>query len=658
MITDALMAAETMPRPFTREFTVVPNFDQTSLIAASNGVDSPGDLTTSLVNIERLMPVLYPEMEHLPYHGLEHPQHVRERARILIERCRLHGIEIDQFSVKVIEAAALLHDALAAIPPQTLGFQSAEELAAHFTFHLLIRYGVDAPTALRTAETIFGSHALCEPISIEQKILRAADLWNVGGSYPAFAEETNQLYRESLNLTGEQGSFLTFIRGSYAYLQLYLWRMIELTPEAHDSQGRSTWHMKAISNLHTLAATAIGPQEELPVRLFVFDSPAAEDVLLERYAAIDPDGPRDFRVLQAPLERQREDLLAKIREIATMGFAFVTPGASRALSIPQRFCDEVHVLDATQENLGELLRVLKPQGKLFVHQFAGNTAADFETAVTAFGAKVERREGQLRIISAPAIEDEQPKLRTSPAHTPALTTMRLPDSLRGWATALEQSPHTVWSHEFLSDLRKPMFERYRMLQEMGLIRHPLVIVDARSFLEKPDLYLAEIGGEDLFPFVESKHNRDALPKIHNRVIARDTLADAVRDTVSGYDAGEFMVTLQPAYPVLLNGNVTVGKDGAVYGEFSDGTTLPSRQRAPLLIRVWSDPYLKTFSYSSENQALRRAVQAAVQALPAEGSGRERAYQYGYYEVAVAAEPGTRGLKPLFFDYRSDRVFVE
>lgn len=203
--------------------------------------------------------------EQMPYHGVSHPDRVWAKAQILMDRCASHGISVDGDALR---NAVELHDALSHVPPRLLGYDSPERLAATLTFRFLVDCGYSEAAASKISDIVMATNPDVRPTTTEEIIMHAADLWNVGAKYAEFKEGSRALHREAEITKRSEIPFSSWIRGAFLYLERFMRPMLELTPEARDSGGRSVFHTNAVRNMATLWKETFGNQTEVTAEFF------------------------------------------------------------------------------------------------------------------------------------------------------------------------------------------------------------------------------------------------------------------------------------------------------------------------------------------------------------------------------------------------------
>lgn len=181
----------------------------------------------------------------LPYHSFDHVRDTLERAADLLERCRRHDLGVDD---EVVQAALLFHDAGYHLDPEEQGHDSPEALSASIAQEELDDIGVDAAVIEQVRDCIMATRPEAQAHTPEQKIVRAADLGGLAGSYAEFLEDAGALREEHAYLHGERQPLQAWVEGVRKTLQFYLAQDIRLTPE-HDDGEESRWHRSVRQNL-------------------------------------------------------------------------------------------------------------------------------------------------------------------------------------------------------------------------------------------------------------------------------------------------------------------------------------------------------------------------------------------------------------------------
>ena len=135
---------------------------------------------------------------NLPYHNWSHASvDTLGEAMRLCDYCEENGQQVDRFRVAI---AALCHD-IDFDKPVPPGLNSKEEHSAYNTAMFLYSIGVDQPTIEGVVTDILGTECGGKCEEPETKIVRRADLSNVGGGYWNFSRNTVLLIWESVKLS-------------------------------------------------------------------------------------------------------------------------------------------------------------------------------------------------------------------------------------------------------------------------------------------------------------------------------------------------------------------------------------------------------------------------------------------------------------------------
>lgn len=357
-------------------------------------------MTRLTEQVSRIAPTLYYGKD-FGYHACpDHPQNVIEQGLKLIERVRQAGLTVDTDTFMI---ASWLHDAGYGLRPNHIYLPcgskfrpaaSKEEVSAYLARCLLTDLGAPLPLIERVSEAILGTHWQHPLTSVEAQVLAAADLHNVGlTDFSTMVANTELLYQEAIRLKGEEIPYPAFVRGCLNLLGRYCARRIHLTPSYHLPDGRSAWHLGAISNLIRLARQTWGNQVRIVIEqaLGTYSVACAEerpvfspDTLL--LAAQAPD-------LQTNLADMVQTHYHRLGAQAPMVAMF--PREAGRLSLVDDTVDAYYLSFAdlstylqAEYPAREITRILRPEGKLHLYASAeGLTpymAGGYEKALTHF----------------------------------------------------------------------------------------------------------------------------------------------------------------------------------------------------------------------------------------------------------------------------------
>lgn len=291
------------------------------------------------------------------YHNLEHAHDVAASGEDIAQRCRQAGIEVDVYKLRI---AALLHDIFIHLDYKLFNQPSAEHLAAGESFSLLIRLNVREDWARDVSNIILATNPNIPAETLEQKAIKAADLYKVGGPVEDFLTGSFRLHHERFQHTGEISSLKSSFKRSMNYLNLFLRTMVELTPAARDDRGRSIFHTQAIGNILSFAQVLRDKNDKLIVVVENLIDPLPKETF-QRESQI-------FYIGFSPDENIRESALklvrSKIEEDGSLQYGFCIPGSPSAIPLPDAICDEVITTVHSDSALEESSRILKPGGML------------------------------------------------------------------------------------------------------------------------------------------------------------------------------------------------------------------------------------------------------------------------------------------------------
>ena len=256
-----------------------------------------------------------PRPEQARYHFAPHILQNEEAIFSLINHLKKQGIEVNE---RVVIDANLMHDDLFHLNPHVLGFETREDLAASVAYHRLIALGSGEEHARAVERTIFTTLALSKPESVEEVVMRAADLAGLTLPYDQFRVNTGKLHEEFMLVNGKSLTFEQFAEGTLNYLALYLWQDLTLSAPGQ-SPWIEDWHSKALHNCIALF-------QEIsvdPVRVHLFDLDATPDGMLKIMTTEWRAG--DMILVSVADDSAREQHLAALRAAKLPGPVFALP---------------------------------------------------------------------------------------------------------------------------------------------------------------------------------------------------------------------------------------------------------------------------------------------------------------------------------------------
>ena len=198
---------------------------------------------------EDFVQVSYPDHTELPFHGKRHPFQVAEDSTRFIKRIESEGKTVNRDALYV---ASFLHDIFYKAPFEKSGFSSREHLAGHRSYEFLRTVGAEEDFARLVEKTIYATDFRTTARTLEEKVMKAGDLFNVGDLYTLFRENAHLLHQEQQLVTGTSSSFSSFVKGAINYLGLYAFREIDASQWARLPNGASEWHVGFVQNAMTL----------------------------------------------------------------------------------------------------------------------------------------------------------------------------------------------------------------------------------------------------------------------------------------------------------------------------------------------------------------------------------------------------------------------
>ncbi len=182
----------------------------------------------------------------LPYHNFDHAITTADEAVRIAQRCVAEGLMADEL---IVFLAGLFHDAYHHVDPRSHGFVSKEEYATATATVLLIK--VHAPMVIiqPVSAAILATHKDAPFTTVEQKIVRAADLRNLAGPYEEFLKATMLLKHERELLSGQPIRWVEWKEQTGRVAAFYCTQDIRLTSAYANPDGSSRFHMHTKANV-------------------------------------------------------------------------------------------------------------------------------------------------------------------------------------------------------------------------------------------------------------------------------------------------------------------------------------------------------------------------------------------------------------------------
>jgi SAM-dependent methyltransferase len=293
-----------------------------------------------------------------PYHNFSHAEEVARNVLELDKRCHEFGIRID---LTVAFVSALLHDAAHHIDPVLLGYDFSEELSSELAMNLCRKLRFSDSFAHGVGRTILATNPEVLLETLEQQVIRAADLQGITADFEKYVAQTHALWREYSDRRNANLSFQDFLPIGLGYLARFLWPMIALTPRAYDESGRSEFHLRALANIIGLVSST-----------YVTNNGRVR-VVVEHLSSAGPQILSDFSTPTLYVGISANECIRKFGLISVqeqtkkspnLRFGFLVPGSTTSIPLPNESCDEIHALLQTSFELEEAIRILKPGGLL------------------------------------------------------------------------------------------------------------------------------------------------------------------------------------------------------------------------------------------------------------------------------------------------------
>ena len=182
----------------------------------------------------------------LPYHNWDHAVRATRYGVELAHRCHAENVTAN---LHMIRYALWFHDAGYRTDEQAVGCATKEQYAAAIAAHEMTLAGHDLPSIAGVVGCILATHRLAVPVTVEQKIVRAADLAELAADYTRFRINSEALRTEAGLLSGKEVSPVAWRTGSISVIVAYLAQDIHLTGQHDAPDGVSDFHRKAVVNL-------------------------------------------------------------------------------------------------------------------------------------------------------------------------------------------------------------------------------------------------------------------------------------------------------------------------------------------------------------------------------------------------------------------------
>ena len=189
----------------------------------------------------------------LNYHNFQHIIDTLGNAEIILKQCDEKDILYDK---TIICHAILFHDAGFEENHKQNGYDSKEDYSAYLASSILAESGETEQhiDAVVNAILCTKMHATCH--SINENIVRAADLSGLASSYSYFKSKSIALYKEREYMTGKAISWEEYKDEVYEIINNFVQFRIELDLDMY-SDGNTVFRQKVFNNLDKLMKDSI-----------------------------------------------------------------------------------------------------------------------------------------------------------------------------------------------------------------------------------------------------------------------------------------------------------------------------------------------------------------------------------------------------------------
>lgn len=189
----------------------------------------------------------------LPYHNFTHALETLWECMRLADEAVANGEVVNR---QALVLGALFHDANyhKQLPQK---YESKEVYSAHILTSKTLPWAltIDTPTMFTAQNAILATARGSKTYSLEDKILRRADLANIAGSYAEdFLNKTKLYHQETEMLSGAKINIWDFATTSIQVLSDYLDEDVRLGEWDNYKDRQTVFQFRAIENLKQLAA--------------------------------------------------------------------------------------------------------------------------------------------------------------------------------------------------------------------------------------------------------------------------------------------------------------------------------------------------------------------------------------------------------------------
>ncbi|MCB0335205.1 MAG: hypothetical protein KDD62_02835 [Bdellovibrionales bacterium] len=208
------------------------------------------------------------------------------------------------------------------------------------------------------------------------------------------------------------------------------------------------------------------------------------------------------------------------------------------------------------------------------------------------------------------------------------------------------------SNDFFMDRK----ETYARLEGLGLPTVPHACTSLTDFLKRPKQYLADFKGLQVRLVVEPNTRKEELPTVRLTNPQKEQIGVKLRETIPNEARAHYSVLIKEFIPFAYQATIMVNKDQSIDLEATSPTSKSIQLNGEPEYQVRRDPMLFTYRYNFEDPALRQLLYRTILKVPHVGSGRERIFTPGYYELIIAKRSEDTPFQVFFDDYRTGKGF--
>jgi hypothetical protein len=252
------------------------------------------------------------------------------------------------------------------------------------------------------------------------------------------------------------------------------------------------------------------------------------------------------------------------------------------------------------------------------------------------------------------IATAEPTVRIQQIDCPVEEPKQEKDRATGWIHKLNaNAPELSAVRDALIGSRAAMMDTVR---DLGLPHIPYSYGKVDEFLKNPATLTEGLKGDQFFFIIQPTDYAANIEAPSPGIASLGAIIDRAKEFTKAATGNDFTLVLSEVKDIEFIGNIVVDANGRMYGEFTDEGIPPTRSGVTRLFSFKKDDILDTFRYSFENPELRKAIFQSLSSLPHIGTGRERVWDKGYYELHfIRSQDGP--LTPAFYDYRISNAFL-